>query len=247
MSKRQSPNEAQPIVQKLRLRYSKSGRMRFASHRDFQRALERAVRRAELPIAFSGGFSPHPRISYANAAPTGAASEAEYVQLGMREEIDAQLVPDALTAALPAGFAITQCVVSTSGSVADRLEASLWQLEIRGVSEEHVTAALNRLEATPDVAVERVTKSGVKQVEVGSAMLESAVTTAESVAGSEPCAILQVVVRHDTPAVRPEDVLTALVEYADLDEPVSSVFTRLAQGPLMGNPVAVGDPFSEAH
>ena len=247
MSKRQPPNEAQPVVQKLRLRYAKSGRMRFASHRDFQRALERAVRRAELPIAFSGGFSPHPRISYANSAPTGAASEAEYVQLGMRAEVNADLVPDVLTAALPNGFAITQCVVSTSGSVADGLDASLWQLELRGVNRDQVRVALDQLKATPDVTVDRVTKSGVKQVQVGSAILESTVTAMESIAGVEACAILQVVVRHDTPAVRPEDVLTALVEYADLDEPASSVFTRLAQGPLTGDPITVGDPFSEMH
>ena len=60
VSKRQSPNEAQPVVQRIRLRYGKTDRLRFASHRDFQRALERAVRRAELPIAMSGGFNPIP-------------------------------------------------------------------------------------------------------------------------------------------------------------------------------------------
>src|SRR5699024_8182054 len=68
-----------PAVQKLRVRYAKRGRMRFTSTRDFQRALERAVRKAVLPMAYSGGFHPHPKTSYANAAPTGAASEAEYV------------------------------------------------------------------------------------------------------------------------------------------------------------------------
>ncbi|HEY6740580.1 MAG TPA: TIGR03936 family radical SAM-associated protein, partial [Actinopolymorphaceae bacterium] len=60
----------EPVVQRLRLRYAKRGRLRFSSHRDFQRALERAVRRAGVPIAYSAGFSPHPKISYAGAAPT---------------------------------------------------------------------------------------------------------------------------------------------------------------------------------
>ena len=58
------------------MRYAKRGRLRFSSTRDFQRALERAVRREGAPMAFSAGFHPHARISYANAAPTGAASEA---------------------------------------------------------------------------------------------------------------------------------------------------------------------------
>src|SRR6516162_2860798 len=67
----------------LIVRYAKRGRMRFASDRDIARAVERGVRRAGLPIAYSAGFTPHPKISYAGAAPTGAASEAEYLGLAL--------------------------------------------------------------------------------------------------------------------------------------------------------------------
>ena len=74
-----------PAVQKLRVRYAKRGRLRFSSTRDFQRALERALRRAAVPMAFSAGFHPHPKISYANAAPTGTASEAEYFEISVTE------------------------------------------------------------------------------------------------------------------------------------------------------------------
>ena len=77
-----------PAVQKLRLRYAKRGRLRFSSHRDFQRALERALRRAGVPMAYSAGFTPHPKVSYAGAAPTGVASEAEYVELSVTAPLD---------------------------------------------------------------------------------------------------------------------------------------------------------------
>src|ERR1700676_1998803 len=70
-----------PVVQRLLVRYAKRGRMRFASHRDIARAVERGVRRAGLPIAYSAGFTPHPKISYAGAAATCVASEAEYLEL----------------------------------------------------------------------------------------------------------------------------------------------------------------------
>jgi radical SAM-linked protein len=73
---RQQPEQQAPPVQRLRIRYAKRGRLRFTSHRDFSRAFERAVARARIPVAYSSGFNPHPRISYAGAAPTGAASEA---------------------------------------------------------------------------------------------------------------------------------------------------------------------------
>ena len=83
---RKPPRDHVAPVQRLRLRYAKRGRLRFASHRDFQRAFERALRRAGVPMAYSAGFSPHPKISYANAAPTGTASEAEYLEIGLAEE-----------------------------------------------------------------------------------------------------------------------------------------------------------------
>lgn len=245
MSRREPPNQAQPVVQRLRLRYTKDGRMRFASHRDFQRALERAVRRCGLPIAYSGGFSPHPRIAYANAAPTGAASHAEYLELGMREPVDPVAVRGLLSAALPAGFAIADCVLAESGSLADRLEASQWRLDLDGVSAADAGAALSRLEVLPDVVVHRVAKSGVKQIDVSAAVLHGQVADVASPRDGRPCAILHVVVRHTTPAVRPEDVLSALVERADLPAPAAVVYTRMAQGPLRGDPPAVADPLSE--
>ena len=75
------------MVQRIRIRYAKRGPLRFTSHRDFARAFERAVRRAGVPIAFSQGFTPHPKISYASAAPTGAASEAEYLEIGLQTRV----------------------------------------------------------------------------------------------------------------------------------------------------------------
>ena len=92
---REQPQQQPPPVQRLRLRYAKRGRLRFTSHRDFSRAFERALVRAQVPMAYSSGFNPHPRISYAGAAPTGSASEAEYLEIGLSAETD----PDDVRAA----------------------------------------------------------------------------------------------------------------------------------------------------
>lgn len=78
-------------MQRIRLRYTKRGRLRFTSHRDFQRAFERALRRAEVPMAYSAGFTPHPKVSYANAAPTGTGSEAEYLEIALTQTRDPQV------------------------------------------------------------------------------------------------------------------------------------------------------------
>ena len=85
---REQPEQQAPPVQRLRIRYAKRGRLRFTSHRDFSRAFERAVFRARIPMAYSSGFNPHPRISYAGAAPTGSASEAEYLEIALAQVVD---------------------------------------------------------------------------------------------------------------------------------------------------------------
>ena len=75
-------------------------------------------------MAYSSGFSPHPRISYANASPTGAASEAEYLEIGLSAACDPAKVRDALDAALPPGLDVVEVVPATPGALADLLTGS---------------------------------------------------------------------------------------------------------------------------
>lgn len=229
-----------PVVQRLRLRYAKRGRLRFSSHRDFQRALERAVRRAHIPIAFSAGFSPHPRISYANSAPTGTASEAEYVELGVTAPCDPALVREALDAALPPGLDVIEVVEARTPDLASRLEASTWQVELPGVELGLAERAVTALLAAESVEVQRLTKSGIRTFDARGAVLALA-----AIEGPAPdCAILALVVRHATPSVRPDDVLAALRQVADLVPPHPPRVTRLAQGPLGPDGASVGDPLA---
>src|SRR5215218_10505506 len=116
---RSQPEQHAPPVQRLRVRYGKRGRARFLSSRDFSRALERGLRRARVPMAYTSGFSPHPRISYANSVPAGAASEAEYLEIGLAEVCEPALVRSALGAALPAGLDVVEVVVAPPVALAD--------------------------------------------------------------------------------------------------------------------------------
>ena len=111
-------------MQRIRIRYAKRGPLRFTSHRDFARAFERAMRRAGVPIAYSQGFTPHPKISYASAAPTGVASEAEYLEIGLQEAVDPAAVRGPLDAALSPGLDVLEAVVAARRSLADRIDAS---------------------------------------------------------------------------------------------------------------------------
>ena len=255
MSGRVPPRAAHhvPPVQRLRLRYAKRGRLRFSSHRDFQRALERALRRAEVPMAYSSGFSPHPKISYANAAPTGTASEAEYVEIALVERVDPDVVRERLDSALPGGLDIVEVVEARTGDFAERLQASAWRIVCPGVERADLERAAGLLWAAGTAEVERQTKSGRKMIDVRAALISLGVDG--SAPGSEspqgpgeadgesPCAILRVVVRSVTPTVRPDDILAALRSVAALSPEVPAMVTREAQGPLSADGVTIDDPF----
>ena len=232
---RQAPvRDVAPTVQRLRLRYAKRGPLRFTSTRDFQRALERALRRTGVPMAYSQGFNPHPRISYTNAAPTGTASEAEYAELAVTSVLDPEKVRDALDAALPPGLDVLEVVTVRTPDLAERLQASVWIVELPGVDVEAAGAAVAALLAAETVEVSRLTKSGMRSFDARGPVLRCDVRPGETADGSA-CAILDLVVRHVTPSVRPDDVLAALRLVADLVPPVPARVTRLAQGPLVAD------------
>jgi radical SAM-linked protein len=288
------PAATRPVVQHLVVRYAKRGKMRFASHRDVARAFERGVRKAGLPIAYSAGFTPHPKISYAGGAPTGVASEAEYLSLTLTSPQAARQVCQRLNAALPDGIDVIDVTEDAGGSAS--LEASQWRVVLPGVDPAAAERAVAGFLALTEAPVERLTDKGVRHLDARAAVVEmdcvvpggttpptpppllggslspqtppltgaspppvppgppllggslspqapsallgppGASGAAEpgggqraAVTGLEDCAILRMVVLHTAPAVRPEDVLTALRERYGLVPSSPAMTTRLAQ------------------
>lgn len=246
MSRPDPGRVAVPVAQRLHIQYAKHGRMRFASHRDFQRSLERALRRAQVPVAMSAGFSPHPRISYANSAPTGAASNAEYLEVALTQPHDPDRVRTSVNEALPEGFDLVRVVVATDRELATRLEASLWQIELPDVTPDAASTAVAAFLAAEELIVGRMMKDGLRRFDARSAVrhLESG-GGATAIQGSM-CAILMAVVQHQAPAVRPDDILTALREQCGMSQAVPPRVTRLAQGPLSSDARSVTDPLAVA-
>jgi radical SAM-linked protein len=216
-------------LQHLLVRYAKRGKMRFASHRDVARAFERGVRRAGLPIAHSAGFTPHPKISYAGGAPTGVASEAEYLSLTLTTRNEAEAVREKLNAALPDGIDVIDVTEDAGGLPASRLTASEWQVILPGLTPDSVAPAVQRFLALEHAPVERLTNKGIRRMDARSAVVDIDVDRAESTNGN---AALRMIVRHTVPAVRPDDVLTALREVSGVVPAAPPLMTRLAQGSL---------------
>jgi radical SAM-linked protein len=222
-----SQNGGKPVTNThLLVRYAKRGKMRFASHLDVARAFERGVRRADLPIAYSAGFTPHPKISYAGGVPTGVASEAEYLSLTLTSQVEADNVRERLNAALPDGIDVIAVTEDSGGLPASRLTASQWQVTLPGLEPDSVVPVVQKFLALTEAPVERLTSKGVRRMDA-----RAAVVSLDCYAGPA-WTVLTMVIRHTVPAVRPDDVLNALRDVSDAVPAVPSLITRLAQGTL---------------
>jgi radical SAM-linked protein len=174
-------------------------------------------------MAYSSGFSPHPRISYVNASPTGAASEAEYLEIGLAEVRPPAAVQAALDAALPPGLDVLEVVESPPGALADALTGSRWRVALVGVAADDLAYAVRAFLAATEVPVSRMTKNGLREFDARTAVV--------SLTGIPDG--LEMLLEHGTPLVRPDDVLTGLTRLSDSFVPAEvPVLTRLEQGRL---------------
>jgi radical SAM-linked protein len=207
------------------VRYAKRGRARFTSHRDFSRAFERALVRAQVPMAYSSGFNPHLRISYANASPTGAATEAEYLEIALAAMCDPQAVRDALDEALPPGLDVLTVVEATPQSLTELLQASRWEIDLIDGEPSVIVHAVEDFLARDTVEVTRMTKSGLRTFDARAAVVELAPLEGTRVA---------LVSLHGTPLVRPDDVVRGLRLVApELATDQPPLLARVEQGPFV--------------
>jgi radical SAM-linked protein len=113
----------------VRVRFAKHGKVRFISHRDVARAFERAFRVEQLPLAFTEGFSPRPKVSFGLALSVGHESDAEYLDVELTEPVDTDALVERLTPALPEGMPATGAVRLTERAPA--LQESITEVHYR--------------------------------------------------------------------------------------------------------------------
>ncbi len=153
---------------RLRIRFRKLGKIRFTSHRDVARIWERALRRSELPVAYSQGFNPRPRLSFGLALSTGHESEAEYLDVEIDDaraaSIDLERLPDLLSESLPAGLTATVAIEidGREPSLQHAVTSCTWRLDASGVDAETAAGAAARALAADQIIVTRERKG--KQV-----------------------------------------------------------------------------------
>ncbi len=201
---------------KVRVRHSKLGKIRFTSHRDTARHWERAVRKAGVPLAYSAGFTPRPRMSFGLALPTGAESLAEYLDMELAEGADPDLLElcDRFTDALPAGYEVTHVVPREAGSspsLQEDVVACSWELTLHGVDADQVRDAIDATLGATTLPVERERKGQTSTDDVRPAILD--LSTGTSVDDPRPhlCAMLATNGR----GLRPTELVAAMFPALD--------------------------------
>jgi len=153
---------------KIRVRLRKGGKARFVSHLEFMTVIHRAVRRARLPVRFSGGFHPAPRISFPDALPTGVESEAEILDFELYRPLSARELVEGLNAELPEGFRALEGVAidwkTPSSSVSIR--EVLYRVELPEPVSPELAARLATFLSAESVPVEKAKGAGTVTIDL---------------------------------------------------------------------------------
>jgi len=149
---------------RVRFRFSKLGKIRFTSHRDVARLWERALRRAELPVALTEGFSPRPKVHFGLALSTSHESLGEYIDIDFREPesdgLDLEALPDLLTSLLPDGLTVEVAapITTSETSLQQAVTSCEWEIDALGLDSEDAPAAVAAVLAAPEIVVTRQRK-----------------------------------------------------------------------------------------
>ena len=208
-------------MDKLRLRFQKTGRAVYISHLDLMHTMQRAFSRAGYELKYSEGFNPHPQISIALPLSVGVASYCELMDFKLKEDCVLDELPQRLTAAMPEGIRVTDCYE------AERKFAALKFLQIEGLFEyddrdyTEMAEGLNAFYAAESIVITRKTKRGTGESDIRPAIEQIRFTPAED--GVR----LEAMISAQEPTLNPSLLADALRQLRPELAPDFAKFTRI--------------------
>ncbi|MBR0039939.1 MAG: DUF2344 domain-containing protein [Oscillospiraceae bacterium] len=208
-------------MNKLRMRFSKTGRAIYISHLDLMATMQRAFSRADSRLKYSEGFNPRPQISIALPLSVGTASLCELMDFQLAEEVDITFLRDRLNRALPEGIEVLEIYEPT------RKNAELKWLSVEGIFEydarkvdimqEQLTAFFKR----ESIPVEKKTKRGFGEVDIRPSIREIAFASCGEALS------VSAVISAQNPTLNPDLLCAALRALAPEIAPDFAKFTRV--------------------
>jgi len=195
----------------VRLRFTKLGKVRFVSHRDVARAFERAFRIEQLPMAFTQGFSPRPKVSFGLALGTGHESIAEYLDLELADPVDVDELPGRVSAALPEGIDVNGAceLAERAPSLQEAVESVEIQLRLVDLDSTVLADAIGRALAADTLPI-TTTRKGCNVVEDLRPALRRLVVHVDD----DGAPVVHAEVNTRPRGLRPADLLVALRDLA---------------------------------
>ena len=213
-------------MEKIRLAVAKNAATQYVGHLDFCRALERAMRRAKLPVAQSEGFNPHMKLSFGPALGVGVASQAEYVDVELAAALGSAEFGKRLAAQMPPGLELVAVrTVDSRASLAAALNVADYRAELNlSPSAENlrqVRASLAAFAAAESVPYTRHTPKGEKQLELKQYLLAGPSLTEDG-----PIQLEFRLRMTAAGAVKPQEILATLIGQFDFPAGIATHFTR---------------------
>lgn len=208
-------------MDKLRLRFKKTGRAVYISHLDLMQTMQRAFSRAGYELKYSEGFNPHPQISIALPLSVGTASLCELMDFKLRDEAELSPLPARLSAALPEGLEVTDCYDPTrKAALLKYLRVSgLFEYDVRDVEE--MAQALRSFYSAGEIVIAKKTKRGMGETDIKASIREI------SFEAKDRAVELEAVISAQEPTLNPELLWDALRQLAPDIAPDFAKFTRL--------------------
>ena len=199
----------------VRLKFSKFGKVRWTSHRDIARMFERAFRILELPLEFSEGFSPHPKVSFGLALSTGYESNEEYLDVSLTQPIDLETLPERLTTALPLGITVVRAIALDARvpALQETVTAVEWIVEVArdddvAIGLDEFASAVDAALAREEITIERSRKGKLVDDDVRGAIRHCRVSLDEATA----MIVCDLEVSTQPRSAKPFDVLAAIMQ-----------------------------------
>ncbi len=210
------------MPEKLRMRFSKTGRAIWLSHLDLMRTMQRAFLRAEYPLKYSEGFNPHAQISILLPLSVGVSSVCELMDFQLKDDVTLAEMPEKLTSVMPEGIVVHEVYLSEN-----KAKYLKW-LEISGRLEyddrdlvstaDHLAVFYQR----PEIIITRKTKRGEGEMDIVPAIRELSIALSEE----RKCITLKAVISAQEPTLNPDHLISALRQQAPELAPDFAAFTR---------------------
>ena len=205
------------------IQFGKQGRLRFISHLDLQRFMQRALRRTGLPVAYSQGFNPHALLSFASALGMGVSSEAELLEVRFAEPVAEQTILEAMRAALPPEMPVyrVRAVDDRFPSLMATVYCADYRMTLTGEGAKAIADAVPGYLEKAEVMAVRKTKSGEKEIDIRPLAISL------ERAGNVLLARLKLT---ETDTLKPDLLVSSLAKLAGVEPPEARIHRKCLLG-----------------